>query len=74
LLISYFKISYIYSAEYNKYFYDEMKNKICMIFHNHGCWFENESQCHMPVAMEPGRLGQESCKLNASLGSRADPM
>lgn len=50
-----------------------MKNKICMIFHNHGCWFENESQCHMPVAMEPGRLGQESCKLNASLGSRADP-
>lgn len=30
------------------------------------------SATYMPVAMEPRRLGQESCKLNASLGSRAD--
>lgn len=28
----------------------------------------------MPVAMELRRLGQESYKLNASLGSRADPV
>lgn len=29
-----------------------MENKVCMIFHNHDCWFESKFQCHMLVVMD----------------------
>lgn len=29
-----------------------MESKMCMIFHNHDCWFESKFQCHMLVVMD----------------------